>query len=124
MLSTLPPPSWLAALNVIFGEDVSSVRVIEHSLYARCHGPICATTRPGKILLCGAASDFFSDPELVLHEYFHVVRQWQTGALTRCGYLLESARRGYCNNRFEIAAREFAVRELLRCRALLRSQID
>jgi hypothetical protein len=106
-------------LNVIFGEDVSGVRIVERSFYARCHGPICATTRPGKILLCGTAQDFFADPELVLHEYFHVVRQWQTGELTRRGYLVECARRGYVANRFEIAAREFAARELQRCRTLL-----
>lgn len=114
-----PPPRWIAALSSIFGEDVSGVRIIEHSLYARCHGPICATTRPEKILLCGSAQDFLADPELVLHEYFHVVRQWRTGELTRFRYLRECARHGYWHNRFEVAARAFASSELLRCRALL-----
>lgn len=117
--SVLPPLPWLAALNVIFGADVGGVRIVERSLHARCHGPIRATTRPGRILLCGAASNFFSDPEFVLHEYFHVVRQWQSGELTRCSYLLECVRRGYINNRFEVAARDFAARELARCRLLL-----
>lgn len=115
----LPPPAWLSALTAIFGEDVSRVRIVEHSLYARCHGPICATTRPEKILLCGSAEAFFADPELVLHEYFHVVRQWRTGELTRIGYLRECGRQGYWRNRFEVEAREFAARELTRCQTLL-----
>jgi hypothetical protein len=55
-----------------------------------------------------------ADPEFLLHEYFHVVHQWNAGRMTRFGYLLESARRGYWRNGFEREAREFAVRNLAR----------
>jgi hypothetical protein len=44
----------------------------------------------------------------MLHEYCHVLKQWEPRTLTVPRYLLESARRGYWNNRFEIEARAFA----------------
>jgi len=70
----------------------------------------CAPRRvPGKILLAGSADDFFADPELVLHEYFHVIRQWQPRRLTRLRYLFESLRCGYRRNPFEQEARVFAA---------------
>ncbi len=47
-----------------------------------------------------------------MHEYFHVLRQWNTSELTRTGYLLESFQNGYFNNRFEVAARVFAAQNL------------
>ena len=49
-----------------------------------------------------------ADGDLVLHEYFHVIRQWNAGALTIARYLAESLRRGYRHNRFEVEARAFA----------------
>lgn len=104
------PPNVAAALHEIFGEPVEHVRVIEHSFYARLHMGARATTRRGRILLRGSARDFWSDPELVLHEYFHVIRQWQPRQLTIWRYLTECARNGYWNNCFEIEARAFAAR--------------
>jgi hypothetical protein len=68
-----------------------------------------ATTRPGCILLAISGREFIANPEILLHEYFHVLRQWGTGRLTRRRYLLESARRGYWENRFEREAREFSA---------------
>jgi hypothetical protein len=106
--STIPIPL-AAALREIFGESVDHVRVIERSFYARLHFGARATTRRGRILLRGAATDFWSDPELVLHEYFHVLRQWQPQRLTIWKYLKESARNGYWNNEYEIEARAFAA---------------
>ena len=103
-----------AALAQVFGQPVQHVRIIEHSWYARLHGGARATTRRGRIYLRGSAGQFFADPELVLHEYFHVLRQWQTGELTIAGYLWESWKRGYYDNRFEIDAREFAADNLYR----------
>jgi hypothetical protein len=44
-----------------------------------------------------------------LHEYFHVLRQWGAGLLTRWRYFVESARYGYWDNSFEREAREFAT---------------
>lgn len=104
----LPEPV-RAALEEIFGESVARVRVIEHSRYARLHGRALATTRRGRIYLRGEAAVFFANPSLLLHEYWHVVGQWQRGTLTVPRYLLEWLRHGYWNNRFEVEARAFAA---------------
>jgi hypothetical protein len=104
----LPAPV-RAALEEIFGESVAHIRVIEHSLYARLHLRAIATTRRGRIYLRDDAARFFSNPSLLLHEYWHVIGQWQRGTLTVPRYLLECLRRGYWNNRFEVEARAFAA---------------
>lgn len=103
------PASLASALREVFGEPVDHVCVIEHSFYARLHLGARATTRRGRILLRGSAKDFWNDPELVLHEYFHVLRQWQPRRLTIWRYLKESARCGYWQNCYEIEARAFAA---------------
>ncbi len=95
------------ALEQLLGERIGHVKVIEHSWFARLHGAF-ATTRLHRIYLSGSAADFFSNPWLMLHEYHHVLRQWQTGSLTVRRYLAECLRRGYWNNRFEVEARQFA----------------
>lgn len=108
---SVPVPSDLAhALEAIFREPVQHIRVIEHSQYARLHIGARATTRRGRILLAGSADAFWRDPELVLHEYFHVLCQWQPRRLTILRYVIEFARRGYWLNAYEIEAREFAAR--------------
>ena len=114
----LPVPI-AAALHSIFGDRVTHVRVIEHSLFARLHLGARATTRRGCIYLTGSAASFCADPELLLHEYFHVLRQWQVGRLTVSRYVLECARRGYWSNRYEIEAREFAAAHVAGLRRLL-----
>ena len=106
-------------MHEIFGEPVDHVRVVEHSLYARLHFGARATTRRNRILLRDSAAAFWRDPDLVLHEYFHVLRQWQTRRLTVWRYLVESLRRGYWLNRFEIEAREFAAAQTARLQQLL-----
>ena len=98
----------MAALEELFGERIAHVRVIEHSWFVRLHGRAIATTRRGRIYLRGTARSFFADPWLMLHEYWHVIGQWQRGTLTVPRYLLECARRGYWDNRFEVEARAFA----------------
>ncbi len=103
------PASLAIALREVFGEPVDHIRVIENSLYARMHFGARATTRRGRILLRGSAVDFWNDPELILHEYFHVLRQWQPRRLTIWKYLIESARTGYWHNCYEIEARAFAA---------------
>jgi hypothetical protein len=97
------------ALERVFDAPVDGVIVIENSLYARAHLGMYATTRPNRILLANSGAEFAANSELVLHEYFHVIRQWRLGSLTIWGYLTESARRGYRGNRFEQEAREFAA---------------
>ena len=115
----VPPPALRAALEEIFGEPVEHVRVIENSFYARLHFGARATTRRNRILLRDSAATFWRDGDLVLHEYFHVLRQWQPRRLTIWRYVLESLRRGYWLNRFEIEARDFAARHSGRLQSLL-----
>jgi hypothetical protein len=103
------PVKTRVALERVFEAPVDGVIVIENSLYARAHLGMYATTRPNRILLANSGAEFAANPELVLHEYFHVIRQWRPGHLTRWRYLTESARRGYQANRFEQEAREFAA---------------
>ncbi len=114
-----PPKDVHEALEALFGQPIGHVRVIQYSLYVRWHFRAIATTRPNRIYLRGSGKEFFSDSALLLHEYFHVLRQWATGDLTIPRYLQESFRRGYWDNRYEIEAREFTARELHRYRSLL-----
>ena len=108
------------ALEQLLGASVAHVRVIEHSCFARLHGRrAVATTRRGRIYLRGSAAEFFANPWLMLHEYCHVIRQWQPGTLTATRYLLECLRRGYWNNRFEVEARAFADTNVAQLHALL-----
>jgi hypothetical protein len=102
------PETTAAALELVFGERIDPVRVIEYSLFARLHACNHATTRRRRIYLLGSAKDFFQNPWLMLHEYYHVLKQWETGALTVPRYALESVLRGYWKNRFEVEARGFA----------------
>jgi hypothetical protein len=102
------PRAVAAALEQVFEESVDGVTVIEHSRYAKLHRGMSATTRPNRILLAISGSEFVASPELLLHEYYHVLCQWRTGYLTRCRYLVEFVRRGYRQNRYEQEAREFA----------------
>ena len=89
-------------------ETIDRIKVIEHSRFARLHGRhVAATTRRNAIYLSGSGDAFVGDIEFVLHEYFHVLRQWNSGSLTVWRYLRESARRGYEANRYEVEAREF-----------------
>lgn len=106
------------ALEQLLGERVGHVKIIEHSWFARLHGAY-ATTRLQRIYLSGSAADFFGNPWLMLHEYCHVLRQWQTGSLTVPRYLIECLRRGYWNNRFEVEARAFADQKAAQLHSLL-----
>ncbi len=114
------PPAVRRALEQAFGERVDHVEIVAHSRWARLHRGMRATTRRNRILLSGAGEDFARDAELLLHEFFHVLRQWQPRRLSRTRYVIESLRRGYLANRFEIEAREFAAAHAERFRRLLR----
>ena len=72
-----------SALENILQAPISDIRVIEHSRLARLHGRAVATTRRQRIYLRGSAADFFNNPWLMLHEYCHVVYQWQPGTFER-----------------------------------------
>jgi len=120
-----PPPAHIStALRELFGEPVDHVRVIERSLYARLHVGASATTRRNRILLRGPADDFWRDADLILHEYFHVLRQWQPRRLTIWRYIVEWLRRGYWHNQYEVEARHFAARHRVQLQKLLDRPLD
>jgi hypothetical protein len=116
----LMPAALRAALVELFGDEVDDVVLVEHSVYARLHGGARATTRRNRILLRGSAAEFFADPELVLHEYYHVLRQWNRGRMSLASYLAEWLRRGFFNSRYERQARRFARLRRPALEALLR----
>jgi hypothetical protein len=101
------PADLRRALEETFGDAVDDVVLREHSLFARLHGRARATTRRNTIYLRGSLEEFFADPELLLHEYFHVLRQWNRGRMNLWSYLAEWRRRGYWQNRYERQARRF-----------------
>jgi len=95
------PAQVLAGLRRVFGEaaPLEQVRIIEHSRLCRLHLGAVATTRRRRIYLSGSAADFFGEPLLVLHEYCHVLLQWEPGRLTlsvgmRTSRLLAQSLRG------------------------------
>jgi hypothetical protein len=101
------PPALRTGLVELLGDEVDDVEIVERSWYARLHLGARATTRRNRILLRGTAAEFFADPELVLHEYFHVLRQWNRGRLSIAWYVAEWLRRGYWRNRYEHQARRY-----------------
>src|SRR3984957_16571350 len=73
---SIPVPEAVgAALELLFGESIGHVRVIEYSLFARLHVTNNATTRWQRNYLRGSAADFFKNPSLMLHGYCHVPEQ-------------------------------------------------
>jgi hypothetical protein len=74
-----------------------------------------ATTRRDRIYLSSRVSPeaFFADPRLLLHEYFHVVGQWNAGRMTHASYVANP-------RKWEREAEEFAARNLARFRRALR----
>ena len=103
------PRAIATALAKVFEETVDGVIVVERSRYAKLHRGMFATTRPNRILLAMSGAEFIASPELLLHEYYHVLCQWRSGYLTRWRYVREILRCGYYENRYEQEAREFAA---------------
>ncbi|MET0282211.1 MAG: hypothetical protein ABW278_13965 [Steroidobacteraceae bacterium] len=110
----LPEPLRSQVLG-LFGPGAASVRIVEYSWVNALHAWPLAVTRRDRIYLRWGLAEFVAWPELVLHEYFHVVRQWNTGRLTMARYLRQHLCHGYRNNPFEIEARCFAADH---CRAV------
>jgi hypothetical protein len=113
------PAELREALRDVFGDAVDDVVLCEHSWFARLHLGATATTRHNTIYLRGSAEDFFRDPQLLLHEYFHVLKQWNRGRMSLGSYLAEWWRRGYWQNRYEQQARRFVDRRLGKFHAAL-----
>ena len=101
------PAHLRAALTELFGDSVDDVVLRESSWFLKLHGRARATTRRNTIYLRGTVDEFFADPALMLHEYFHVLRQWNRGRMNLWDYLVEWSRRGYWANRYERQARRF-----------------
>jgi hypothetical protein len=115
-----PPDDWVMVLATLFGQEAArSVVLRERVWWLRPLPWVAAITGPSRIWLRGRAEDFFADPDLVLHEYCHVINQWDTRRLSIPRYLIEWCRVGYWRNAYEVEARAFAARELGRCRRLL-----
>lgn len=106
------PPFVINALEELLGESVGNVKVVERSWYAAAHGNILATTRKELILLNMPGDSFSQLPELVLHEYYHVVKQWRHGELTLVKYIIESAKNGYLNNRYEVQTNRYVQKNI------------
>jgi hypothetical protein len=113
------PETVSTSLEVLFDGPVDHIQVFENSLFVRFHGRAIATTRRRRIYLRGSAAEFFDNPWLMLHEYCHVIKQWEPRTLTISSYLAECLRRGYWNNRFEVEARAFADAHAPRLRSML-----
>ena len=113
MHRSVPLPATLNhALAALLSKSVDDVRLVERSWRVRWHPRMLATTRRNRIYLRGTVDEFAANPELVLHEYFHVIEQWAPKRLTRWRYISEWLRRGYRANRFEVETREFVARNL------------
>lgn len=107
-------PDMLKCLRQVFGQDVDWVNVvIDPPMIYRHFGPGVrgATTRPGIVYINMSCDDFWDDPTLVLHEYYHVVRQWAVG-MTVPGYLMQFWIK-------EREARDFAAQNVGRLRNCL-----
>ncbi|MGH9961541.1 MAG: hypothetical protein ACREBC_31180, partial [Pyrinomonadaceae bacterium] len=101
------PEQDLIALTRIFGASAASVKVVANSRFAKLHRAL-ATTRRNRIYLAAGSEFFLRDPKLMLHEYYHVLAQWNCGELSAGRYVWESLRNGYRRNCYEIAACRFA----------------
>jgi Domain of unknown function (DUF4157) len=113
------PADLRRALEEVFGDPVGDVVLHERSFFTRLHGRARATTRRNTIYLRGSLEEFFADPELLLHEYYHVLRQWNRGRMSLWDYLLEWRRHGYWHNRYERQARRFVKLRLAAFRRAL-----
>lgn len=95
-------PTMEHCLMFIFGESVSGVRITAKPK----PGQWAATTRPNRIIPYTECDEFWSDLPTVLEEYYHVLRQWNRGRMTRRSYGLAWARDGY-DNKYEREAKTF-----------------
>jgi hypothetical protein len=107
------------ALESIFGEgSTAAVQVVRRPWYVRAHLVFAgarsgSVTRPSRIYTNLPADVFFGADQHVLHEFYHVIEQWNRQRMSRIGYLVQRARR-------EAEADAFARLHLCRYRDQLR----
>lgn len=80
-----PGDRYVGTLSVMFETSPDAIRGIsipQYSDFADQHGAL-AVTRINAIYLNGSGDAFFADPKLTLHEYYHALRQWNTGGFDR-----------------------------------------
>jgi hypothetical protein len=92
-------------LEKVMNEPIDTVRLIHKP---KKNPKYFAVTRRDKITVHIPCNEFWNDYELVLEEYYHVLKQWNTGRMNRRNYIWETLRRGYQRNRFELEAQSFA----------------
>jgi RHS repeat-associated protein len=109
-LTTCRPPHYIkVCLDKIMGEDVGDVVVTSDPKMAFPY----AITSVNSITTRDSCPGFFSHPGIVLHEYYHVLRQWNAGRLSTFRYLWDNIiDGGYEKNRWEVEARNFAASKL------------
>lgn len=103
------PPLLRERVLALFGHEALRVRIVEYSWINALHAWPLAVTRRDRIYLRWNLARFAASPELVLHEYFHVMKQWNAGRLTVWRYLKQHFCNGYEANLYEIEARCFAA---------------
>jgi hypothetical protein len=107
-----PSPNQKRCLDKVLGEDVENVAIKAESWFAKLHG--YATTRRNTIYVNDTCSGFFGNHFTVLEEYYHVLKQWNTGRLgSAAEYVYDNWRDGgYDKNRWEVEAKTFAGNKL------------
>lgn len=92
----------------------SGISVVPHSAMSRLHFGY-ATTRRDRLYLPRGCDEFWSSPAWVLHEYYHLLRQWRPGTLTTPKYVAAALRhplRPHESNAFEKEAEAFVAAKL------------
>ena len=100
-------PTNKRCLENVFGSPVDAVRVRNKKLMRNNF----VTTRKNEIRLPPSftCAQFQSYPLLMLHEYYHVLRQWNLGRLSRKSYVSEWMKNGSGDgNKYEDEANAFA----------------
>lgn len=113
------PPQIENALERLFSDPkfdpprIASIEVIYSPAFVRLHGIRSGSvTRPGRIHTNLSEELFFALDKHVLHEFYHVVQQWDRDKMSVVGYLLRARRR-------EREARDFSQAFLEEYRRLL-----
>jgi RHS repeat-associated protein len=104
-------PRMKECLEKVFNEPVGGV---QYEVKVKKDYGWTATTRKNKIIVFVPCDQFFEDPETVLEEYYHVLRQWNTGRMGRISYGWEWLKKKigpgdpYRDNKYEKEAKDFA----------------
>ncbi len=110
------PESTKLAIESIFDQDISSIKLhVNVSLLNAS-----AQTYINRISVDGSLNYFLNRDLLILEEYYHVIRQWNTGELTSIKYAGETLKQDfiYEDISFEFDAKTFARNNVTRFRQI------